>query len=117
MELYIGGFAQGKTAYVKNRYSGRDVALYDDIHLWVRSNLEQGKDPVEETDRLLQQIREQEKQGSLAVIIGNEVGNGIVPADPFEIQYRETVGRTLIRMAAEATHVERIVCGMGQRLK
>ncbi len=51
------------------------------------------------------------------VIICNEVGCGIVPVDRTDRLYRETVGRCLCRLAEYSQVVERIVCGLGMRLK
>ena len=51
------------------------------------------------------------------VIICDEVGSGIVPLDSFEREYRERLGRLLCEIAAKAERVERIVCGIGQRIK
>ena len=51
------------------------------------------------------------------VIICDEVGNGIVPLDSFEREYRERLGWLLCEIAAKAERVERIVCGIGQRIK
>jgi adenosyl cobinamide kinase/adenosyl cobinamide phosphate guanylyltransferase len=51
------------------------------------------------------------------IIISDEVGSGIVPNDPFEREYRERVGRILIKLAARAERVERVICGIGQRIK
>ena len=51
------------------------------------------------------------------VIISDEVGNGIVPVDPFEREYRERLGRMLIEIASRAERVERVICGIGQRIK
>ena len=56
-------------------------------------------------------------ENASAVLIMDEVGCGIVPLDAFERQYREVVGRVGCRLAQEASHVERIVCGLGQVLK
>ena len=43
--------------------------------------------------------------------------NGIVPMDALERDYRERTGRLQIRIAEKAERVERIVCGISQRLK
>lgn len=51
------------------------------------------------------------------IIICDEVGNGIVPASPAEREYRERVGRILITLAQKAEEVERVICGIGQKLK
>ena len=51
------------------------------------------------------------------IIICDEVGNGIVPAGSAEREYRERVGRILILLAQRAEEVERVICGIGQKIK
>ena len=51
------------------------------------------------------------------VMISDEVGNGIVPVDAFEREYRERTGRILVELARRADEVERVICGIGQRIK
>ena len=51
------------------------------------------------------------------ILICDEIGNGIVPVDAFERRYREQVGRILIEVAKRADRVERVICGLGQRIK
>ena len=51
------------------------------------------------------------------IFICDEIGNGIVPMDALERDYRERTGRLQIRIAEKAERVERIVCGISQRLK
>ncbi len=110
MELYIGGYAQGKLEYVRRQHPEEDVRIKNGFHLWVRELMEEGKDPEAETQRFL-------KEHPDAIIISDEIGNGIVPTDAFERDYRERLGRILIRIAAEAERVERVICGIGQRIK
>ena len=57
-----------------------------------------------------------ERYGECAIIC-DEIGNGIVPGDRFEREYRERTGRILIDLAARAERVERVICGIGQRIK
>ncbi|MDE6740428.1 MAG: bifunctional adenosylcobinamide kinase/adenosylcobinamide-phosphate guanylyltransferase, partial [Lachnospiraceae bacterium] len=45
------------------------------------------------------------------------IGNGIVSVDPAEREYRERMGRILIRLADMAEGVERVICGIGQTIK
>ena len=103
MQLYIGGYAQGKLAYVQEKLKGQKVPVVNDLHLWVKQLLQEGK-PAEEI--VLQYYKEHD-----------EIGNGIVPMEKQEREYRERVGRLLIRLAEEAETVERIICGMGQKIK
>ncbi len=51
------------------------------------------------------------------VIISDEIGNGIVPVDAFERTYRERTGRILVQLAGQAEEVERVICGVGQKIK
>ena len=146
MELYIGGFAQGKTTYVMEKYKGcrllflqegmydapdktealEDVIVLQHFHLAVRGLLEGREVSAQATDevyvqtwleKLLAEIAKLERQGKKVLVISDEVGNGVVPMEAFERVYRECVGRCLIRLATEAEKVERILCGMGQQIK
>ena len=51
------------------------------------------------------------------VIVTDEIGYGIVPADPFEREYRETNGRICTELAEYAECVFRVVCGIGKAIK
>lgn len=110
MELYIGGFAQGKSEYVRRLHPGQEIRIKDGFHLWIRQLMQEGRNPEEETARLLEENPD-------LIIISDEIGNGIVPMDAFEREYRERLGRILIEIAARADRVERVVCGIGQRIK
>lgn len=110
MELYIGGYKQGKLKYVLTKHPTREDKILNDFHLWIRKMMQSGMDVEYEVDRYLDKNPD-------ALIICDEVGNGIVPVDPFERRYRETVGNVLIKVAARADRVERVTCGIGQRIK
>lgn len=51
------------------------------------------------------------------IVICDELGNGIVPIKKQERIWREQTGRLMIELAKQAERVERILCGLGQRLK
>ena len=51
------------------------------------------------------------------VVACAEVGSGVVPLDPDERAWRELVGRTCNRLAEQADHVVRMVCGIPTQLK
>lgn len=51
------------------------------------------------------------------VLICDEVGCGVTPLDREERDWREQVGRTCCRLAAEAGAVYRVCCGLGARIK
>ena len=140
MELYIGGFAQGKLEYVKCRYNENqkteklfvkvidcvdshykkmlletecDVLILNHLHLWVRDLLDEGMEEEKIQTTILSWI----KSNPDAIIICDELGNGIVPIKKQERVWREQTGRLMIELAKQAERVERILCGLGQRLK
>lgn len=140
MELYIGGFAQGKLEYVKCRYNENqkteklfvkvidcvdshykkmlletecDVLILNHLHLWVRDLLDEGMEEEKIQTTILSWI----KSNPDAIVICDELGNGIVPIKKQERIWREQTGRLMIELAKQAERVEHILCGLGQRLK
>lgn len=133
LELYIGGYAQGKLEYVREKLSHQlcviDCAC-EDVFL---QNVPEGQVPV--LYHFHSYIRNMVFQGTVSeevmrillvklfmrfpdcIIISDEVGNGIVPLNRDEREYREVLGRALIEIAKKADRVERIVCGLGERIK
>ena len=107
MELYLGGFAQGKLEYVMRRYNENH------LHLWVRDLLDEGMEEEKIQTTILSWI----KSNPDAIVICDELGNGIVPIKKQERIWREQTGRLMIELAKQAERVERILCGLGQRLK
>ena len=80
------------------------------FHLWIRRLLSEGKDAEAVAAAWLHSHPD-------CVIVADEIGNGIVPMERAEREYRDRLGRILIFIAAEAERVERVICGIGQRLK
>lgn len=140
MEFYFGGRNQGKLSYVQKIYGdnvvvleGADLATEKDtleqqmketcsdykntlilnhFHCWVRKciNIPAQESPEQLAERMITLFPK-------LVILCDEVGNGIVPMEPLEREYRERLGRIQCEIAAKAERVERILCGMGQILK
>ena len=86
------------------------ILVIDHFHNWVRQKLSHG----DEYERAVFAFIENHPD---CVIICDEIGNGIVPMDPFERTYRENTGRLLIELAKKAEEVERVICGIGQKIK
>lgn len=124
--LIIGGAYQGKTAYAKETFglnaentangetcsweeceNAKGIAKYHEL---VRRLLREGSDPQVWTARLLEKNPD-------AVIVMNEVGSGIIPAEREEREWREAVGRTGCFLAASADQVIRVSCGLPVVLK
>ncbi len=119
MVFIVGGKAQGKLEYALNIYKGREQknpAVCDGA-VCTPEELRQ----AEIVDHLHEFIRRYpESELCLrkdAVVICDEVGSGIVPLDREERIFRDRVGRTGCRIAAEADCVIRIVYGLPVYLK
>ncbi len=127
MKLVIGGYAQGKLAYVLEKYGlqedvvwdgilpddtlyGQETVVINHLHSWVRERILDGGCPEKEIESFLHHFED-------CILISDEIGNGIVPSDAFERAYRERVGRILISLAKRAEEVERVICGIGQKIK
>ena len=112
MILIIGGAGQGKLDYVlkKTGYTATDVAHTpaEAAEKPIFAGVERWPD-WDETETL-------EVNPGL-IVIGDEVGCGVVPAVPEERAWREQVGRLCCRLAARAERVERIFCGLPMVLK
>lgn len=126
MKLVIGGYANGKLDYVLDRPEAQAYRVYDGclpeeaewleqviidhLNLWIKKQLEEQQNPEQRLDEFLKQCPD-------CILISDEIGNGIVPMDAFEREYREKTGRILIELAKQADEVVRVVCGIGQKLK
>lgn len=127
MKLVIGGYAQGKLNYVLHRYDLKPEMIWDgelpenagyeikapvinNLQNFIKRRIENGGCPEEE---IMQFVRKYPD----CVIISDEVGNGIVPADAFEREYRERTGKILVELAEKAEEVERVICGIAQKIK
>ncbi len=135
MTLIIGGYAQGKLqATLNDLKDSKSVTILDapdfnadasctaepaqtiivnHFHLWVKDALKQGRTPQQEIEVFLDANEDKAE----IIIISDEIGNGIVPIDAFEREYREQTGRILIELAKRADEVERVICGIKQRIK
>lgn len=153
MELYIGGFAQGKLEYVQNKKAEEaisiamvidcaqsdyqktlqsidnkiknenadvnnianvnDIVIINHLHLWVKDLLREGMEESEVQSTILSWVATHPN----TILICDELGNGIVPLEKMERIWREQTGRLMIELAGQAERVERILCGLGQRLK
>lgn len=127
MKLMIGGYAQGKLSYVLGKYqisrdfvwdaklpesavAGTGTVVFYRFHQWVKDRILEKGCPEEEIRLFLEQCDD-------CIIISDEIGNGIVPMDAFEREYRERTGKLLVWLAAQAEEVERVICGIGQKIK
>ena len=121
MELYVGGCGQGKLEYVLKKHPEiAPGAVFDAVS---------GDPAMIAGYRIINHFHMLVRRGVSAeviehiiasddlIIISDEVGLGVIPDNRGDIEYRESVGRYLCRIAAAADHFERIICGIGQRIK
>ncbi len=124
MRLVIGGYAQGKLSYVLRTYrldEGQVVrsempegtnktVVFNHLHSWVKERILAGGNPERELETMIERWTD-------CILISDEIGNGIVPLEAGEREYRERLGRMLVEIAKRAESVERVFCGIGQRIK
>ena len=126
MKLIIGGYAQGKLNYVLKKYGNfaddiKDgelpekeetgkIVVVNHLHEWIKTRMLLGGCPEKEILDFVGKYPD-------CILVSDEVGNGIVPADAFEREYRERTGRILVELAGKAEEVERVICGIGQKIK
>lgn len=126
MKMVIGGAYQGKKEYARRLYpevrwsdgescgldeifSCQGMVYFEEfIKRWIQ---EKGAEYAQE---LSEQIL---KRNPNLVVVTAEIGYGLVPVDAFERQYRECVGRICTDLAACAERVDRVQCGIGNRIK
>ncbi len=108
MKLIIGGKASGKTEFANKEYEGYKIA--DNINDLARNLFDNGMSYEKASEHIIKNYGEY-------VVITDEVGNGIVPIDKTERDFREWIGRVQVLLAKEADEVIRVICGIGQRIK
>ena len=89
------------------------ILIIDKFHYFIRAVLEKNL-PLQEYILKFMQFAEENKD---TIVIADEIGNGIVPLDAFEREYREQTGRAEILLAKKADEVVRVICGIGQKIK
>ena len=125
MKLIIGGAFQGKTKFAyeylglaDGLISGKDCSVEElfackginHFHDYIRRALERNEDCKELAKELI-------RRNPNCVIIVDELGCGVVPAEPFSRLLREQSGRICTELAEFATEVYRVVSGIGQVIK
>ncbi len=124
MRIITGGAFQGKRAFAEKLYPGvewtdggrcaldeiRTCRAVYGFHEFVKRWLEQGKSWEELASLMLEENRD-------LILICDEIGCGLVPMDAFEREYRESTGRVMNALTEQAERVDRVVCGIGRRIK
>ncbi len=96
------------------RVSAGDIVLLDCATLWLSNHLLAGSALAGESNRLIAALHD---SPATVVIVSNEVGQGIVPADALSRRFREEQGRLNIRLAEAAGLVVFVTAGLAAVLK
>ena len=100
---------------VLDRETGKGrFVLVDCLTLWLSNLMENGLDTVRETDRLCASVT---RARGMLVLVTNEVGQGIVPANELARRFRDEAGRMNQKVAAACNEAHLVVAGLGLRLK
>lgn len=122
MILIVGGAYQGKEAFAKTTFpnvewiNGAECEMEEVFsaqgilyfHEYIKRAMIEGRDLLDLAERLLKEEK---------VIVTDEIGYGIVPMNAFEREYREKTGRICTELAAGASKVYRVICGIGTVIK
>ena len=84
--------------------------LITDLHIGAKKLLIRNISPLEFFSERLGILRH-------SVITGDEIGGGVVPADPFGRKWRDETGKLYQFLADKAEIVDRIFAGLPMRLK
>lgn len=91
--------------------------LFDCVTLWLSNLVGRGEGEAKilaRAETLLQAMR---ATSARVVIVSNELGLGLVPAEPTARAFRDLAGRVNQRIAAAADEVHLVVSGLSLRLK
>jgi adenosylcobinamide kinase / adenosylcobinamide-phosphate guanylyltransferase len=124
MHFIFGGRYMGKLAYARSLKPGAAVCdlagesfdasfgadIFCNVHLLVRRMVLQGQNPAAFFEDNMAGL-----QGK--IVIGDEVGCGVVPIEPAEREWRDETGRVYQLLAKNACCVTRMWAGIPQVLK
>lgn len=121
MYLITGGAYQGKSNYAVSVFKFDNNSIVDgktvnfeeinkylcikNFHILVRRMMKDGK-TTEEIKIIVDSLNEN------TVIITDEIGNGIIPVDQFERDWREQTGRICCYIASQSRKVVRLTGGI-----
>ncbi len=102
---------------IRETAAGSDVILIDCLTLWLSNLMMRGDEDrkiMEEVEALAETLQKRETS---IILVSNEVGLGIVPADPLGRRFRDLAGFANQRMAEVADKVVFMVSGIPLFLK
>ena len=132
LTLVIGGRAQGKTEYLQEQF-GLNASEIAPAAAFAGEGSRSAVGAEEKASpralvHLEELVRLRGAKETLAALEGwfsagekyiccDEVGQGVVPVDFAEREFRDEVGRALCALAKRAERVFRVIAGIGQRIR
>lgn len=101
-------------AALRAHASAGTTVVVDCLTLWLSNILHARREPDAEAEALLRALAEVEGR---VVLVSNEVGMGLAPANALGRAFRDAQGRLNQRVAAAADHVEFVAAGLPLVLK
>jgi adenosylcobinamide kinase / adenosylcobinamide-phosphate guanylyltransferase len=92
------------------------TAIVDCLTLWVSNLMERGRSDEDVESLARGASAEASARAALTIVVTNEVGAGIVPANPMARRYRDVLGRVNALWAEAADDVSLVVAGRVLRL-
>lgn len=91
--------------------------LLDCVTLWLSNLIGAGVSEPAITKRVTALLKAMRTTSARVVIVSNELGLGLVPADPSARAFRDVAGRVNQQIAAEADEVHMVISGIPLRVK
>ena len=120
MILIIGGAYQGKLDYARETYGLTDADIFTYIDGTIdfsRRCVNHIEEYVWHNPDALSCFREHREEWENSILICQDIFCGVVPMGAENRAWRQRTARLCQHLAAEATQVSRIFCGLEQRLK
>ncbi len=109
MILIVGGYSQGKYEFAKKKFGEKRIALKN-INSYANKLFLENKDIEDAADMII-------KKCYGDIIITDEIGNGIIPLEKDQRDFRDWMGRVQVLIADRADEVIRVISGLGQKIK
>ena len=104
-------------AWVAKQGAQYSTILFDCITLWLSNLVGIGLNESTILARVGTLLQAMRTVGARVVIVSNELGFGLVPAEPATRAFRDLAGRVNQRIAAEADEVHLVIAGLPLRMK
>jgi adenosyl cobinamide kinase/adenosyl cobinamide phosphate guanylyltransferase len=96
--------------------TGPDLAIVDCLTLWVNNLLFRGDGEDEVVEAAVRTLAAAQDRRAPTIVVSNEVGLGIVPAEASSRSFRDTLGRVNQRWVAASDRAWFLIAGRALRL-